>query len=57
MQHSFGAYEFLASKSELLNLLSSTPLRAKILHKDSPSVASSAEVEVGEVEVYLKEML
>ena len=57
MQHSFGAYEFLASKSELLNLLSTTPLRAKILHKDSPSVAHSAEMEVGEVEVYLKELL
>ena len=55
LQHSFAAYEFLAGKSELQHILNNTQLKAKILHKES--TASTNEIEVGEVEVFLKELL
>lgn len=59
LNHSFAAYEFLASKSELLDLLSftSSTLEAQFLHKEGPNSASSPEIEIGQVQVQLKELL
>lgn len=52
LANSFAAYEFLASKTELLNLLSSgssSILDARFLHRDSPNASNSPEIEIGQV--------